>query len=367
MNFFSGSVVLLSLVIGPQFSFAALKTRAAVPDSTNGYFKSVTSQMKEDSDGKDLYYKVKSSGLATEEIEEIFVIVHGLKDHIGRYDELSEHLMQAAAQSQKPIEVWGYDQPHHGHSGILEVPDGEVPTGEVDSIAENVEHLHNFLTLVSQGRPGRPILLFGHSMGGLAVASYVARYGNEIPLRGVILSAPSLKLFGGVWSTLRQSTLKLFSGLIPAGTPAIPDFLPNDGFFDDRMNSPVENIQPFNKAQKIAEFVSDPFIHSGFHTIGTALALIRGMDSLQAQVGSLNSAVVNKFDVPFLIFHAQGDQITNPQGSQDFYNFIKHANLPHSSTQSEYHEIHGVRFHNLPELYGDNMIPQILNWDKSLQ
>lgn len=50
---------------------------------------------------------------------------------------------------------------------------------------------HNVTTLLSQANPNLPLFIYGHSMGGLTVLSYLINNPN-LNISGVILSAPFL-------------------------------------------------------------------------------------------------------------------------------------------------------------------------------
>ena len=67
---------------------------------------------------------------------------------------------------------------------------------------EYVDDVEVLLERVAARQPGKPLFLLGHSMGG----AIVALLGITRPpkVRGLILSAPSVQIAGGVFPVLRR-------------------------------------------------------------------------------------------------------------------------------------------------------------------
>ncbi len=111
------------------------------------------------------------------------LLVHGLGEHGGRYEHVAAHL---AAHGWRVI---GYDQRGHGHSAG---PRGGLAADDslLIDLGQMVRHARSAV-------PG-PLVLLGHSMGGLVVA----RYGAEAlaprpapwwqPVDALVLSSPAL-------------------------------------------------------------------------------------------------------------------------------------------------------------------------------
>jgi alpha-beta hydrolase superfamily lysophospholipase len=113
---------------------------------------------------------------AREDPERIVVLVHGYGEHIGRY----EHV--AAALGEDGAVVWGHDHIGHGRS------DGErvlIPDFEV-----LVDDLHGVVTAAREANPGLPVVMVGHSMGGMIATRYAQRHPDE--LAGLVISGPVL-------------------------------------------------------------------------------------------------------------------------------------------------------------------------------
>ncbi len=104
----------------------------------------------------------------------VVVIAHGYGEHIGRYDHV------AAALGERGAVVYGLDHVGHGRS------DGErALIGDYDPV---VDDLHALVERARAAHEGLPVVLVGHSMGGLIATRYAERYGDG--LAGLVLSAP---------------------------------------------------------------------------------------------------------------------------------------------------------------------------------
>jgi lysophospholipase len=105
------------------------------------------------------------------------VIVHGLCEHSGRYLELVQKF------SQKGICVTAYDQRGHGQSA-----------GRRGHILRFEDLLGDLLQIVEKCRNETdkpvPLLLLGHSLGGLVVLRFAQQFGEKTD--GVIASSPAL-------------------------------------------------------------------------------------------------------------------------------------------------------------------------------
>ncbi|MFI2758739.1 lysophospholipase [Streptomyces echinatus] len=102
------------------------------------------------------------------------LLVHGYGEHIGRYGELAAVLTGHGAA------VYGPDHAGHGRSA------GERVL--IEDFEDVVTDVHAVAELARAAHPGLPLVLVGHSMGGLIAARYAQRYGDE--LTALILSGP---------------------------------------------------------------------------------------------------------------------------------------------------------------------------------
>ena len=110
----------------------------------------------------------------------VVILAHGYGEHLGRY----EHV--AALRVGRGAVVAGPDHVGHGRSG-----GDRVVVTDFDLV---VDDLHAVVERMKERHPGLPVVLVGHSMGGLIGARYAQRHGDE--LAGLVLSGPVV----GSWS-----------------------------------------------------------------------------------------------------------------------------------------------------------------------
>jgi alpha-beta hydrolase superfamily lysophospholipase len=109
----------------------------------------------------------------------VALLVHGYGEHVGRYEELAGALVGHGAA------VFGPDHLGHGRS-----------TGErvlIEDFEDVVTDVHTVAALARAARPDVPVVMVGHSMGGLIAARYAQRYGDT--LAALVLSGPVI----GAW------------------------------------------------------------------------------------------------------------------------------------------------------------------------
>lgn len=105
-------------------------------------------------------------------------IVHGLGEHGGRYGTV------AAALAGAGIDTWAYDLRGNGGSG--------GPRVYVDRWSTFHDDLEARLTTLRGLNPGKPLVLYGHSLGGLLCAGYVLSVRPRPLPDLLVLSAPGL-------------------------------------------------------------------------------------------------------------------------------------------------------------------------------
>lgn len=99
-------------------------------------------------------------------------INHGLAEHAARYARFADFL------SREGFEVYAHD--HRGHGATL-APDASIGVfaakdGALRVVADvDAVHAH-----IAGNHPGLPIIVFGHSMGGLVALNYVLRHHQGI-------------------------------------------------------------------------------------------------------------------------------------------------------------------------------------------
>lgn len=205
----------------------------------------------------------------------VVLIVHGLGEHAGRYDHVARRLNQWG------YAVRGYDQCGHGESA-----------GARGSLPMDTRLLDDLVDIVDQTRARMPrnvpLILLGHSMGGLVAARFVAL--GLRPVDGLVLSSPAL-----------DAGLSMFQKLLLA---ILPPLLPNL-----RVGNGVKPEYVSHDPAVVAAYRADPLVHD---RISGRLA------RFIATQGPLVVAQASAWKVPTLLMYAGDDRLINPQGSDRF-------------------------------------------------
>ncbi|WAL68806.1 alpha/beta fold hydrolase [Amycolatopsis cynarae] len=106
-----------------------------------------------------------------------FVFLHGGGEHSGQYSRLASRLNAAH------IDVWAIDHQGHGISGGAR--------GVVRSLDVLARDARPLVDIVRERRPGVPLVIGGHSLGGWTTALVVAK--NPSPFSGAVLTGASLR------------------------------------------------------------------------------------------------------------------------------------------------------------------------------
>ncbi|WP_327319382.1 alpha/beta hydrolase [Streptomyces sp. NBC_01235] len=112
------------------------------------------------------------------------LVVHGYGEHAGRYEELADVLRGHGAA------VFAPDHMGHGRSA------GERVV--IEDFEDVVTDVHAVAELARAAHPDLPLVVIGHSMGGLIAARYAQRHGDT--LAALVLSGPVI----GGWKLPEQ-------------------------------------------------------------------------------------------------------------------------------------------------------------------
>jgi alpha-beta hydrolase superfamily lysophospholipase len=215
------------------------------------------------------------------------VISHGYGEHIGRYDHV------AAAFNARGGAVYGLDHVGHGRS------DGDRAL--ITDFDRVVDDLHLLVETVRFEHAGRPLVLVGHSMGGLIATRYAERHGDV--LAGVVLSAP---LVGnpGTGALLAMDVL-----------PEIP--------IDPTVLSRDESVQQ--------AYMADPLVyHGGFRRVTLAAMAVALLEA------ALDS---RRLTGPVLWQHGEDDELVPVAGSRRLIELLTEAQVTERIYPGARHEI----------------------------
>lgn len=253
----------------------------------------------------------------------VVCIVHGIGEYAGRYDRM------AACMQKAGFAVLSMDLRGHGISF--------GKRGHCAPRKEVLEDVDDLLLYAKKTYPEKPLILYGHSMGGNITLDYRKRGGqNHLPA-GYIISAPWIELVRPVTGPL-YAAVKTLAKLAPSMT----------------IHSGVSSKELGNSSI-VENYEKDPLVHmkisvrcavDGFD-IGTAMAEGRLEDNGGAK------------GIPMLLMHGTEDRICSVEGSRkvaaiESCEYVEWPGL--------YHEIHNGG----QESTGEEVIEKAIQWIQAL-
>lgn len=226
----------------------------------------------------------------------VVLLVHGLGEHAGRYERVARRLNTWG------FAVRGYDQYGHGESDGVR---GALPTGDrlLADLADIVDSTRVRMS------PDMPLVLLGHSMGGLVAALFVAR--RIRPVDALVLSSPALD---AGFTPLQKFLL----GVLPRFAPEL------------RLGNGLDVRKLSHDPEVIAAYRADPRVHD---RISARLA------AFIAHAGPEVLAHAASWSVPTLLLYAGADALVSPAGSRAFTRAAPRGVVNSLCFESLYHEI----------------------------
>jgi acylglycerol lipase len=238
---------------------------------------------------------VEQSWRPRQDARGVLVIVHGLKDHSSRYAEVAEHLVR------KGFAVYSFDLRGHGRSEGVRV--------NVESFDDYIADLDLFVQRVRADQPGKPIFVFGHSMGGAIATLYAI--DKKPPVAGLILSGAALKAD--------------VSGFAAFGTRMVAAIAPGAGVFN-------LDLANFSRDPKVVEEgKNDPLVYQDGAPARTARELLGAIDRIQDHMEDVT--------LPLLILHGGADKVTPPEGSRQLKERARSADKTLVIFDGLYHDL----------------------------
>ena len=241
----------------------------------------------------------------TSEPRAVIVLLHGVAEHSGRYERTGGLLADAG------FHVRSFDAIGHGATGgsRVDIAEWELFYDQID------------VHMKWAAGQGAPLVLMGHSMGGLLALGYVLdnRIRPDLP----VLSAPAMD-GGAAW----QKKLAGVAARI-APTLSIPQAIKGEHLSRD---------------PEVGEaYFSDPLVHTGATTrFGKALfdAMAEARDN------------VTRLDIPTLVLHGGDDQLV-PVASTEIFTSIEGC---------ERRLYEDLRHEILNEPEGPQVVGEIIDW-----
>lgn len=218
----------------------------------------------------------------------VVVVAHGYGEHVGRYEHVADALVGDGAV------VYAVDHVGHGKS--------EGERVRVDDFEDVVTDLHTLADTARGEHPGLPVVLLGHSMGGLIAARYAQRHGDE--LAALVLSSPVI----GRWEAAAQLL----------ALDEIPD-------------APLD-VSTLSRDPAVGEtYAADPLVWHGPFKRPTLEALERSLETI-AKGPALGA-------LPVLWIHGAEDQLVPLAGSRTGIDHLRGPDLVERIYAGNRHEL----------------------------
>jgi alpha-beta hydrolase superfamily lysophospholipase len=224
------------------------------------------------------------------------VLVHGLGEHMGRYGHVIQHL-----------NGWGFavrSYDHYGHGKSIGA------RGCLPSPHRLLDDLAMVLDDTRKNMPaGTPLILLGHSMGGLVAARFVSIKLREVD--ALVLSSPAL---GAKISGFQKFLLAV-----------MPHIVPNLAIANGLDASKISH-----DAAVVKDYLADPLVHN---KISPRL----GKFIFDNSSATIDTAAA--WHVPTLLMYAGQDKLVDAAASRRFTELAPKTMLQSTCYENLYHEI----------------------------
>ncbi len=263
-----------------------------------------------------------------EDPEKVVCIIHGIGEYGGRFNRVAEFFRK------ENMAVLSLDLRGHGDS--IEKKGHCAPRAEV------LEDISALILYAQEKYPGKPIVLYGHSMGGNITLDYRARGGfNDVPC-GYIISAP--------WIRLVRPIPKPLYVLVKTLAKTAPQMTISSSVDEAILGNPL-SVKPYN---------DNPMVHN---RISVACAV----DGYEIGLGLENGTHEDNgkaAKIPTILMHGDADRICSVEGSRNIAKRLteKGDAFEYVELPGLYHEIHNGN----KESTGEEVIAKMIEWVKNL-
>ncbi|NRD88301.1 alpha/beta hydrolase [Sphingopyxis sp. BSNA05] len=248
----------------------------------------------------------------------IILLVHGYAEHSGRYQYFAEHCV-GKGYAVFALDHWGHGK-SDGTAGF--VPDFSVFRDGVDRL----------LAQAKQDFSDLPIMLVGHSMGGLISATYLLI--EQEKFAACVLSGPAIQA-----AEEPSAALKAISGFLSR-------FFPKLGVLELDPNGVSRD------PEVVADYLADPLVYNGKMGARLAAEMLANMTMVQENAGRIS--------LPMLLLHGGQDSLAGVAGSEFLVRHISSSEKQLKIYPELFHEIF-----NEPEK--DSVLNDMTDWlDKQL-
>jgi alpha-beta hydrolase superfamily lysophospholipase len=227
----------------------------------------------------------------------VIALVHGYGDHGGRHTWFGEDM------AARGYAVYACDLRGHGLSSGTR--------GQIKRFDDYLDDTAVFLDEVRRRQPGKPVVLLGHSLGGLICT----RFAQERPcdVRALILSSPFFAL------TVQPEPMKLL------GAKALSALWPGRD-----IGNTVRAEDLSHDTSVVEAYVTDPLVH---HVATARWAT----EALSAQDAAM--AAAPGVTLPLLMLYGKDDEIADPSFAEAFFATVGSADKKLVHYEGFYHEL----------------------------
>ena len=259
--------------------------------------------------GNEIYWQA----WVPEQPRAVVVLAHGLHEHSGRYERVGERLNRAG------YAVWTVDHEGHGKSGGTK--------GNVGSMPGVLDDFGRLRRMAQDKHPGLPLVVLGHSMGGLIALDYLVSKGQD--------GVAALAVSGAAVDTSAAS------GLQSKLAPVLGKVAPNLGVL--LLGAANVSRDPV----VVKDYENDPLNHNGKVRARTGAEML---SSVQRVVDGLP-----RLTVPVIVMHGSADKLVPVAGSHLIHDTIGSSDKTLKIYDGLYHEIF-----NEPER--DQVLDDLVAW-----
>jgi alpha-beta hydrolase superfamily lysophospholipase len=244
----------------------------------------------------------------------VVVVSHGAGEHAGRYRHVVERLAPYG------FALYALDHRGHGRS--------EGRRAVIDRMANAIADLDRLVEQAATERPGLPVYLLGHSLGGCIAIAYALEHQRR--LAGLVLSAPAAALEAA------SPAVRALSRVLSTIAPNLPVMA-------------IDATAISRDPDEVRAYLDDPLVYHRKLPVRTVAEAARAIESFPSRAPTLQ--------LPLLVMHGSDDRLTPPAGSHMIHERAGSADKTLQIYAGLYHEI----FNELPA-DREQVIADLASW-----